>query len=114
MSQRHFHISDTAKTIIGIGTFIIAGLMAREGALEGIELFEGLGPVHRVLDREYGNSIAFETWPSALPGGDDLFSMVKSGAVKIRIDQRYALKDAAQAHRDLEARKTTGCSVLLP
>lgn len=45
---------------------------------------------------------------------DDLFSMVTSGAVKIRIDQRYALKDAAQAHRDLEARKTTGCSVLLP
>jgi len=34
--------------------------------------------------------------------------------VKIRIDQRYALADAAQAHRDLEARKTTGCSVLLP
>ncbi|MFT3665194.1 quinone oxidoreductase family protein [Piscinibacter sp.] len=45
---------------------------------------------------------------------DDLFGMVKSGAVKIRIDQRYALKDAAQAHRDLEARNTTGCSVLLP
>ena len=45
---------------------------------------------------------------------DDLFGMVGSGAVKIRIDQRYALKDAAQAHRDLEARKTTGCSVLLP
>jgi NADPH2:quinone reductase len=45
---------------------------------------------------------------------DDLFSVVLSGAVKIRIDQRYALQDAAQAHRDLEARKTTGCSVLLP
>jgi len=45
---------------------------------------------------------------------DDLFSMVSSGKVKIRIDQRYALKDVAQAHRDLEARKTTGSSVLLP
>jgi NADPH2:quinone reductase len=45
---------------------------------------------------------------------DDLFAVVGSGAVKIRIDQRYALKDAAQAHRDLEARKTTGCSILLP
>ncbi len=45
---------------------------------------------------------------------DDLFAMMRSGAVKIRIDQRYALKDAAQAHRDLEARQTTGCSVLLP
>ena len=45
---------------------------------------------------------------------DDLFSVVQSGAVKIRIDQRYALADVAQAHRDLESRKTTGCSVLIP
>jgi NADPH2:quinone reductase len=45
---------------------------------------------------------------------DDLFEVVRSGAVQIRIDQRYALADAAQAHRDLEARKTTGSSVLLP
>ena len=35
-------------------------------------------------------------------------------AVKIRIDQRYALADVAQAHHDLEARKNTGCSVLTP
>jgi len=34
--------------------------------------------------------------------------------VKIRIDQRYPLADVAQAHRDLQARKNTGCSVLLP
>ncbi len=45
---------------------------------------------------------------------DDLFSVVESGAVKIRIDQRYALADVAQAHRDLEARKTTGSTVLIP
>ena len=45
---------------------------------------------------------------------DDLFAVVTSGAVKIRIDQRYPLADVAQAHRDLEARKTTGSSVLLP
>ncbi|MEP7297924.1 MAG: quinone oxidoreductase [Burkholderiales bacterium] len=45
---------------------------------------------------------------------DDLFAVVLSGQVKIKIDQRYALKDVAQAHRDLEARKTTGSSVLLP
>ena len=43
---------------------------------------------------------------------DDLFAVVGSGAVKIRIDQRYALTDVAQAHRDLEARKTTGSTVL--
>jgi NADPH2:quinone reductase len=43
---------------------------------------------------------------------DDLFAVVESGAVKIRIDQRYALDDVQQAHRDLEARKTTGCTIL--
>lgn len=45
---------------------------------------------------------------------DDLFAVVLSGAVKIRIDQRYPLADVAEAHRALEARATTGCSVLLP
>jgi NADPH2:quinone reductase len=45
---------------------------------------------------------------------NELFDIVGSGQVKIRIDQRYALADVAQAHRDLAARKTTGSSVLLP
>jgi NADPH:quinone reductase len=45
---------------------------------------------------------------------DELFAVVGSGAVKIRIDQRYALADVAHAHRDLEARKTTGSTVLMP
>lgn len=45
---------------------------------------------------------------------DDLFRMVADGQVRIRIDQRYALKDAAAAHRDLEGRRTTGSSILLP
>jgi NADPH2:quinone reductase len=45
---------------------------------------------------------------------DDLFDVVASGKVKIRIDQRYPLAEVAQAHRDLEARKTTGSSVLTP
>ncbi|MEN9383595.1 MAG: hypothetical protein RL323_738 [Pseudomonadota bacterium] len=45
---------------------------------------------------------------------DDLFAAVESGAVKIHIDQRYALDQVQQAHKDLEARKTTGCTVLLP
>ena len=44
----------------------------------------------------------------------DLFRQVSSGKVKIRIGQRYPMADAAQAHRDLEARKTTGQTVLLP
>ena len=44
----------------------------------------------------------------------ELFSMVKSRKVKILINQTYPLRDAAQAHRDLEGRKTTGSTVLLP
>ena len=45
---------------------------------------------------------------------DELFEVVANGAVAIRIGQTYALKDAAQAHRDLEARRTTGSTILLP
>jgi NADPH2:quinone reductase len=42
----------------------------------------------------------------------DLFDMVGSGKVKIHVNQSYPLRDAAQAHRDLEARKTTGSTIL--
>ena len=45
---------------------------------------------------------------------DDLFAMVGSGKVKIEINQTYALDDIAQAHKDLEARKTTGATVIHP
>ncbi len=45
---------------------------------------------------------------------DDLFAVVRSGAVKIRIDQRYPLAEVARAHTELEARNTTGCSILIP
>lgn len=45
---------------------------------------------------------------------DDLFAVVAGGQVKIRIDQRYPLAQAERAHRELEARQTTGCSILLP
>jgi len=49
-----------------------------------------------------------------LATANDLFSVVASGAVKIAVNQKYALKDAVKAHRDLEGRKTTGASVLTP
>lgn len=45
---------------------------------------------------------------------DELFNVVASGQVQIRIDQRYPLAQVQQAHRDLEARKTTGSTILLP
>ncbi|PQA79177.1 quinone oxidoreductase [Rhodoferax sp. TS-BS-61-7] len=43
---------------------------------------------------------------------DDLFAVVQSGAVKIHIAQRYTLENVQQAHKDLEARQTTGCTIL--
>jgi NADPH2:quinone reductase len=45
---------------------------------------------------------------------NDLFGVVASGKVKIPVNQKYALKDTQQAHRDLEARKTTGSTILIP
>ena len=46
-------------------------------------------------------------------GARELFEIVSSGKVRVKIGQTYALADAAQAHRDLEARRTTGSTVLL-
>lgn len=43
-----------------------------------------------------------------------LFEVISSGAVTIHVNQRYALEDAVTAHRDIEARKTTGSTVLIP
>jgi len=54
------------------------------------------------------------THETAQAMADELFAMVGSGQVGIRIDKRYALGDAAQAHRDLEARRLLGSAVLLP
>jgi NADPH2:quinone reductase len=45
---------------------------------------------------------------------EDLFGVVTAGAVQIRVNQTFALKDAGEAHRALESRKTTGSTVLLP
>ena len=49
-----------------------------------------------------------------LTAAKELFGVVKKGAVKIKINQTYPLREAAQAHIDLEGRKTTGSTVLLP
>jgi NADPH2:quinone reductase len=45
---------------------------------------------------------------------DDVFAVVASGKVRVAINQRYALKDAAKAQEDLAARKTTGATILIP
>jgi NADPH2:quinone reductase len=48
------------------------------------------------------------------PMAAELFALVAAGKIRVDVRQRYALKDAAQAHRDLEARSTTGSSILVP
>jgi NADPH2:quinone reductase len=54
------------------------------------------------------------TREALLAAARELFAVVKSGKVKIVINQTYPLRDAAQAQRDLESRKTTGSTVLIP
>ena len=49
-----------------------------------------------------------------LAAARELFAVVKKGAVRISVNQTYPLREAAQAHRDLEARRTTGSTVLVP
>ncbi|HVH41674.1 MAG TPA: quinone oxidoreductase [Labilithrix sp.] len=53
--------------------------------------------------------------PAELVGrAQDLFDAIRTGILKVRVAQTYPLREAMQAHRDLEARKTTGSTVLLP
>jgi NADPH:quinone reductase len=49
-----------------------------------------------------------------LERADDLFEVLKTGAVRVEIHQRYPLADVARAHRDLEGRRTMGSSIILP
>jgi NADPH2:quinone reductase len=44
----------------------------------------------------------------------ELFAAVAQGAIRLQVGQRYALKDAAEAHRALESRETIGASILIP
>jgi NADPH:quinone reductase len=55
-----------------------------------------------------------DTRERLLAASKELFDLVGRGVLKININQRYPLQDAADAHRDLEARKTTGSTILLP
>jgi NADPH2:quinone reductase len=90
------------------------GLMALFGQSSGavppvdLGILAGKGSLY-VTRPTLGNYTA--TREDLLTAANDLFSVVKSGAVKIMVNQTYPLREAAQAHRDLEARKTTGQTV---
>jgi glutamate carboxypeptidase len=78
------------------------------GAL-GIPTLDGLGAVGSGAhtDAEYVEI-------ATLPERTALFDVVLSGKVRIEINQTYPLAEVAQAHRDLEGRKTTGSTILVP
>lgn len=102
-----------------------------EGSLECLRSFGMLvnfgnasGPMPPVDIAKICKGTLYLTRPSLMPytakredlvaTAKDLFEIVLSGKVRIEINQKYVLKDAAQAQRDLEARKTTGSTILLP
>ena len=65
------------------------------------------------VTRPTGNAY-FSTREDLLEGARMLFKAIANGAIKVQIGQTFPLADAAEAHRALEARQTTGSVVLLP
>jgi NADPH2:quinone reductase len=90
------------------------GLMALFGAASGkvepfdVNILAGKGSLY--LTRPTLNTYAAKR-EDLVAMAKELLDVVTSGAVKVTVNQTYALKDAAQAHRDLESRKTTGSTV---
>jgi NADPH2:quinone reductase len=93
------------------------GLLASFGGASGptppldLSVLGAKGSLYVTRGALFAHMVSRET---AQAMADDLFAVVSSGQVKIRIDQRYPLAEAARAHRDLQARRTTGSTILLP
>jgi NADPH:quinone reductase len=83
------------------------------GPIENFD-FNSLGPKGGLFTSKPMLPWYVQTREELLEGVRDLFDVVSNGVVKISINHRYALKDVARAHRDLEGRKTTGSAVLIP
>jgi len=103
------------RSEIGMGSVFTVRLPLQRSAgslvLDQVPTAEPMvGRIVLVEDNEETASLICDLLTAAA----ELFAMVGRGAVRIHLNQRYALKDAAQAHRDLEARRTTGSTVLLP
>ncbi|RYF25417.1 MAG: quinone oxidoreductase [Comamonadaceae bacterium] len=90
------------------------GLMASFGSASGPvppfapAMLGKLGSIYVTRQTLFSHIATRETTQAM---ADDLFAVVQGGQLKIHIEQRYALRDAEQAHRDLEARKTTGSTI---
>lgn len=109
---------------VGASTFDISlaclrrrGLLVSYGSASGVvpplDLFR-LNRMGSLYVTSAGLADYTSTRTELLERADDLFGMVASGAVRVEVKRRYPLAEAARAHADLEARKTTGSSILIP
>ena len=115
---------DVAYDSVGAATFEMSlASLRRRGMLVSFGSASGPAPPLELfrLNRMgslYATSAGFADYTATraelLERAADLFEMVTSGAVRVAIHQRYPLVEAERAHRDLQARRTTGSSVLLP
>jgi NADPH2:quinone reductase len=94
-----------------LGTFVSFGSASGQIEAFNINILQTKGSLFAT--RPTLNHYA-ATRESLLKGANELFQVVASGAVKIPVNQKYPLKDAQKAHRDLESRATTGSTILLP
>ena len=115
---------DVAYDSVGAATFEMSlASLRRRGMLVSFGSASGPAPPLELfrLNRMgslYATSAGFADYTATraelLERAADLFEMVTSGAVRVVIHQRYPLVEAERAHRDLQGRRTTGSSVLLP
>ena len=135
ISGRDEIAASVKKLTKGLGAHVVYDAVGKDTFFESLDSLRALGmmvsfgnasgapPSFNPLELSKRGSL-FVTRPTLfhyiaeredlLATAKELFAAVKSGKVKVRVQQTYALKDAAQAHADLEARKTTGSTVLIP
>jgi NADPH2:quinone reductase len=135
ISGRDEIAASVKKLTKGVGAHVVYDAVGKDTFFESLDALRPLGmmvsfgnasgppPMLNPLELSKKGSL-FLTRPTLfhyiatreelLATAKELFAAVRKGAIRVRVQQRYALKDAAQAHRDLEARKTTGSTVLIP
>ena len=92
---------------------LIASFGSASGPVDGVAL--GILAQHGSLYVSRPTLFDYYAMPEDRSAGSErLFAMIREGKIKATIGQRYPLTDAAQAHRDLEARNTTGATLLIP
>lgn len=102
---------DTLKSVKRRGMICTFG--SASGAPPAVDLHANVGQRSVYFIR--ATSVNFMTSPEIRRhAAAQLFKRMKAGTVKVKVNHVYALKDVAQAHRDVEARKTTGSIVLVP